>query len=253
MQGSGSFRLVVRRGPQPNQVYPLTEDVGTIGRDITNGIVINDPEVSRHHCRLTRGGGGYTIEDIGSTNGTFINGQRVVGARPLSSGDSIGLGETVTLSYEVAMIGGEFAPAQPSRAPVGPVGGVGAPAEPQPIVQPYSPPAPQPTFQPPQAGYSTGQGYQPNQPQVPASVGQTTTAGYTPPPPPAYPSGGQYPYNYEQPPAPGMGRWFFIGCGCLIVLCIFVTVGAALYIDSNDLYCRVPLLRDVITVIRNCP
>ncbi|HLA41883.1 MAG TPA: FHA domain-containing protein, partial [Aggregatilineales bacterium] len=66
--GSG-FRLIVRRGPQPNQIHELNSDVITLGRDITNDITINDPEVSRHHARLTRTESGYTIEDLGSTNG----------------------------------------------------------------------------------------------------------------------------------------------------------------------------------------
>ena len=102
MQGSDSFRLIVRRGPQPNQSYDLNKDIVTLGRDITNDIVINDPEVSRHHMRLTRGAGGFTVEDLGSTNGTFVNGQRLTGARPLRPGDMIGLGETVTLAYEMS-------------------------------------------------------------------------------------------------------------------------------------------------------
>ena len=51
--------------------------------------------------RLTRGAGGYTLEDLGSTNGTFINSQRLTGAKPLKPGDMIGLGETVTLGFEV--------------------------------------------------------------------------------------------------------------------------------------------------------
>jgi hypothetical protein len=100
IQGGESFRLIVRRGPQPNQIYELNKEIVTIGRDITNEIVINDPEVSRHHLRLTRGAGGFTLEDLGSTNGTFVNGQRLTGARPLRNGELIGLGETVTLSYE---------------------------------------------------------------------------------------------------------------------------------------------------------
>jgi len=112
MQGS-SFRLIVRRGPQPNQIYPLDKSIVTLGRDITNDIVINDPEVSRHHCRLTQGGGGFTMEDLGSTNGTFINGQRLTGARPLAPGDMVGLGETVTLAYESAVMG---VPAEPRQA-----------------------------------------------------------------------------------------------------------------------------------------
>src|SRR5215207_5002524 len=110
MQGNDSFRLIVRRGPQPNQTYDLNKDIVTLGRDITNDIVINDPEVSRHHMRMTRGAGGFTIEDLGSTNGTFINGQRLTGARPMRPGDMIGLGETVTLAYEGVNAGGGALP-----------------------------------------------------------------------------------------------------------------------------------------------
>src|SRR5437762_12507313 len=135
MQSSGSFRLIVRRGPQPNQIYELNKDIITLGRDITNDIVINDPECSRHHCRLTRGGGGYTLEDLGSTNGTFVNGQRLSGARPLSGGDVIGLGETVTLSYEITLPVGDpnqmATMVNPSPAPQS---GYSA----QPAPQPYS-------------------------------------------------------------------------------------------------------------------
>ncbi len=102
MQETGGFRLIVRRGPQPNQTFDLNKDIVTLGRDITNDIVINDPEVSRHHLRFTRGADGYNMEDLGSTNGTFIGGQRLSGVRTLNRGDLIGLGETVTLVYEAA-------------------------------------------------------------------------------------------------------------------------------------------------------
>ena len=87
-QGNGGSRLVVRRGPQPNQVYEMNKDVVAVGRDITNDIVINDPEVSRHHCRMTRTPTGCTLEDLGSTNGTFVNGQRLTGSpmAPLKDG-----------------------------------------------------------------------------------------------------------------------------------------------------------------------
>ena len=114
IQGNDSFRLVVRRGPQPNQVYELNKDIVTLGRDNTNDNTNNDPEVSSHHMRLTRGAGGFTLEDLGSTNGTFVNGQRLTGARPLRDGDMIGLGETVTLGYESG------AGVQPGYAPVDP-------------------------------------------------------------------------------------------------------------------------------------
>ncbi|MBZ0297601.1 MAG: FHA domain-containing protein, partial [Anaerolineae bacterium] len=152
MQGNDSFRLVVRRGPQPNQTYELNKDIITVGRDITNDIVINDPEVSRHHMRLTRGAGGFTLEDLGSTNGTFINGQRLTGAKPLNNGDMVGLGETVTLAYEVA--GGQ----QPAAAPpASPYARQQEPAAP-------SPEAPAPYYEPqpeqPAYGYDQAPSYE---------------------------------------------------------------------------------------------
>ncbi len=96
-----NYRIVVRRGPQPNATYDLDQDVITLGRDITNEILINDVEVSRHHMRFSRSLNGYMVEDLGSTNGTFINGRRLTGAQEIHSGDMIGLGETVTLQVEV--------------------------------------------------------------------------------------------------------------------------------------------------------
>src|SRR3982751_3619345 len=138
MQSSENFRLVVRRGPQPNQVYDLNKDIITIGRDITNDITINDPEVSRHHLRFTRGAGGFTLEDLGSTNGTFVNGQRLTGAKPLNNGDMLGLGETVTLGYEMAR----------GASPAG-QGGAVVSTVPSPAQQPYSPYSPQAAQQPP--------------------------------------------------------------------------------------------------------
>jgi predicted component of type VI protein secretion system len=138
MQSGASFRLVVRRGPQPNQVFELTRDTITIGRDITNDITINDPEVSRHHSRMIRTGTGYTIEDLRSTNNTFVNRQRVTGPYALSHGDMIGMGETVTLSYEAVGVPGGVATV---------VGAGAAPAAAQPAQAPaYAPP---PAYSPP--------------------------------------------------------------------------------------------------------
>ncbi|NOG48347.1 MAG: FHA domain-containing protein [Chloroflexi bacterium] len=117
MQGSDTFRLVQRRGPQPNTVYELTKEVHSLGRDIANDIVINDAEVSRHHLRFQRGVDGFTIADLGSTNGTFINGQRLVGSRPLNHGDTVSLGETVTLGYERVRTGIPSGSDAPTYAP----------------------------------------------------------------------------------------------------------------------------------------
>lgn len=94
--------LVIRRGPNLNEAFRL--DAGgavTLGRDLSNNFVINDPEVSRIHLRFAAAGGGFTIEDMGSTNGTFINNQKLSGVRSLNNGDVIGLGDAIMLSYEL--------------------------------------------------------------------------------------------------------------------------------------------------------
>ena len=222
MQGS-SFRLIVRRGPQPNQIYELTKGVVTLGRDITNDIVINDPEVSRHHCRLTQGGGGYTVEDLGSTNGTFVNGQRLTGARPLQPGDMLGLGETVTLAYESAAAGmGMEAPAQAA------ILGSGAPAEYPPAAPAsgYTPP-PQPSV-PPQGGY-------------PPSAAVPGQQAYTAQPPLAY---DEYEYPEGSYENAGPGRWLVLGCGCFLVLCIVTSVIGGIIIDAKCWWDDIPVISE---------
>ncbi len=94
------YRLVVKAGPNPGTAFDLTKEVTLMGRDVTNDISLGDPEVSRQHARLTRTPGGYVLEDLGSTNGSFVNGERLVAPRVLASGDLLGLGENVTLSFE---------------------------------------------------------------------------------------------------------------------------------------------------------
>ena len=68
------------------------QDVITIGAIEDNDLVINDDTVSRHHCRIHVDGGAYMIEDLGSTNGTFVNRVRIKEAW-LSHGQVITLGK----------------------------------------------------------------------------------------------------------------------------------------------------------------
>ena len=95
-----SYQFVMRTGPNPGKSFPLTNDELSIGRDISNDIVINDAEVSRHHARLYRQAGGFVLEDTGSTNGTFVNGQRLMGPHMLRPGEMILLGENISLIFE---------------------------------------------------------------------------------------------------------------------------------------------------------
>jgi predicted component of type VI protein secretion system len=65
-----------------------------IGREGTD-IVVADPEVSRRHAAIRQHGDGIAIEDLGSTNGTLVNGDKVKGLQPLNDGDSVRVGNTV--------------------------------------------------------------------------------------------------------------------------------------------------------------
>lgn len=94
------YQLVMRSGPNAGKIYPLEQAELTIGRDTTNAIAINDAEVSRRHAKLTLRGTEYVIEDLGSTNGTFISGQRLSGPYTLRPGDLISLGENIVLMFE---------------------------------------------------------------------------------------------------------------------------------------------------------
>jgi predicted component of type VI protein secretion system len=101
--------LVMSQGPQPGQTFMLDRDWLTVGRDPSNDIVINDPQVSRQHLRITRQGQMVVIEDLGSTNGSFANGVRLTGPHVLSNGDVVGLGDGVTLTYYEVGIAADIA------------------------------------------------------------------------------------------------------------------------------------------------
>jgi len=66
----------------------------TIGRSPGNDVTLDYPAVSRNHARIFRADGGYVVEDVGSSNGTFVNGERVLPRqpRPLQPGDTIRVG-----------------------------------------------------------------------------------------------------------------------------------------------------------------
>jgi len=98
---ASQFQLIMRTGPTPGATFTLEGSQLNIGRDSTNEITINDAEISRHHARLTFQGGKYVLEDLGSTNGTFVNGQRLAGPRVLKDGEVVSFGEQVVLVFEV--------------------------------------------------------------------------------------------------------------------------------------------------------
>lgn len=116
---ASSFRMVVRTGPNPGTTYDLTKEVTLMGRDVSNDIILGDAEISRQHSRLTRTPGGYVLEDLGSTNGTFVNGERLMAPRVLNPGDLVALGENVSLTFDAAVTEAAATVAGPVAQPVG--------------------------------------------------------------------------------------------------------------------------------------
>ncbi len=97
---AAQFQLVIRSGPNVGKVFPLEANEISIGRDMGNTIAINNAEVSRKHAKLTWQGAGYFIEDAGSTNGTFVNNQRISAPHALKAGDLVSLSENITMLFE---------------------------------------------------------------------------------------------------------------------------------------------------------
>jgi len=94
--GAELGRLVVVSSPagEPAEGTSLALDaIATIGRDVNNAVVVEDQFVSAEHAILTFRGRAWYIEDLESTNGTFVNGSPVDGVAPLGFGDVIQVGQ----------------------------------------------------------------------------------------------------------------------------------------------------------------
>jgi hypothetical protein len=206
-----SYQLTMRAGPNPGRIFNLTGVETFIGRDASNSFPIADPEISRRHARVTFQSGYFVIEDLNSTNGTFVNGNRLVGQYVLQPGDVLNLGENVTLVFEAVTFDPDATlVSSPSYA---------QPAEqrPAPPVSAYAPPSPIPISNAAYPDY-------PSRP-APAYVGQVP----------------QGPDDFEPMPAAPRSKtlpWVLAGAGCLTIVCA-VTLAVFWYIDANFLWCSV--------------
>lgn len=91
VSGITGYALVVERGPQAGMSYLLGPGTTTVGRHPESDIFLDDITVSRHHCRFMLDGEGLAVEDSGSTNGTYVNGDRV-DRSVLDPGDEVLIG-----------------------------------------------------------------------------------------------------------------------------------------------------------------
>jgi hypothetical protein len=132
------YQIVMRAGPTPGKVFPVSGESFTIGREPGNGIVINDAEVSRKHARMSQQGTTYTIEDLGSTNGTFVNGVRLTAPHALRSGEVIAFGEQISMVFEAVEVSDPNATMLHAAKPTPPP----APASAPPVSRPVSQPVP---------------------------------------------------------------------------------------------------------------
>ncbi|RME46643.1 MAG: FHA domain-containing protein [Caldilineae bacterium] len=115
-------RFIVKQGPQIGIFFPITSDRLMIGREEACNIIIQDPEVSRRHCELAWKEGDFVLQDLGSTNGTFVNGVQITEPVKLKPGDNVGIGQTMMV-LELETEGGAGAVGYERPAAAGMPGG----------------------------------------------------------------------------------------------------------------------------------
>jgi hypothetical protein len=236
------IKLQIIEGPDAGQELDV-EGAAVVGRDPASAaLVVNDPEASRRHASLIPEGQSINVEDLGSTNGTFVNGEKLVGARVVVPGDRLRIGTTV-LEVALASSGAAaaYAPAEPaadagSDAPA--LAGVsgGSPEQPPegpggvPPSGPGGPPPPPPPGAPdPGAGGPPppppGGGYAPPEPPTEAPPGAPPSYQ-----PVQYGGGSDYPVDFQADyPEGGISRWRALFQGLLLIphfiVLLFVYIG----------------------------
>lgn len=86
--------VIVRSETQAGHTYPVKDSL-VFGRSEDSDVILDDPYASEFHLRFTAEGTGLMLHDLGSTNGTYLNGRRVTSPVTLSKGDAVQVGKTV--------------------------------------------------------------------------------------------------------------------------------------------------------------
>jgi len=206
--------LVVIEGPNEGQAYPLQDMICTLGRTTDNTIVIDNTRISRHHTQIRLLPQGAIVEDMGSTNGTWVNRRQLTGPHRLKPGDVITLADYITFRYELedTLHTDKLAPAMPGSAtqviddspPYVPPPPPPDYEEPYPADQSITPPPQQPFFQYDSAAQTVSSAQPTSAPQQ--------TRGASPATPPAKRS-----------------KWIYFVIALLLIL-ICVCLGIAVYL-----------------------
>jgi hypothetical protein len=203
-----NFRLVIRSGVDVGKEYILDKNEFIVGREQTADITVSDPEISRRHARIFFQNGGYIIEDLGSTNGTFVNGQKISGPYLLRPGEVVNFGEHVSVLFESVQVDPNATVVSSAAAPKAPIA---------------SAPAKAPLYTPPPAAPVS-------QPMAPAAVAQQPFSASVPQAAPAKKPG----KTGTPSKMPGWLKILIIVALVILILCICPIV----IIDSLNMWCR---------------
>ncbi len=99
MQVGDVAMLILLDGPERGRRWPLQADRCLIGREPDADIVIADRRISRHHAEIVRRDDKYYLRDLGSKNGTYVNGERLLGQHELRDDDEIHIALAARLSF----------------------------------------------------------------------------------------------------------------------------------------------------------
>jgi hypothetical protein len=109
-------KLTLLLGRRTMQVYDFKQESIIVGREDGADVVIDNPSVSRRHAEIRLGDAGWEVQDLGSSNGTFIQGAKIQGPRTLALGDEIGFGK-FSIVFGKALGEGEHPPQTAAAAP----------------------------------------------------------------------------------------------------------------------------------------
>jgi predicted component of type VI protein secretion system len=237
-----TYQLTIRTGPNPGETYLLTGNEISIGRDATNQIVINDTEVSRRHARLILQGDTYLFQDLGSTNGSFVNAKRLMGPRLLHSGEVITLGQSIKLVYEVVQPDLDATVLTPVAGPPA----AGMPATSMPAAATSAPTATRIETPPASPVYQAPKKVQAGPVQAGPVQAQPVRSTPVTPPPPIYGDPAQapveaYPSTREETSQGSGLRWVIASCGVVALFACLALSAFFFWVDAGgaDRWCQI--------------